>query len=42
MSGQTVEDGWSIFSTARVVWGFVGGGFTGKGELNVRVVRTVT
>ena len=42
MLAKTVEDGWSIFSTACVVWGSVGGGFTGKMELDMKVVRAVT
>ena len=42
MCWRTVEDWLSIFYTVCVVWGSVGGGFTGKGELDVRVVRAVT
>ena len=40
--GRTNEDGWSIFSTDCLVWGSVAGEFTGKGELDVTVVREVT
>ena len=39
---RTVEDGWWIFSIVCVVWKNVGGGFTGKGELDVWVVTVVT
>ena len=38
MCSLTNEDGWSDC----LVWGSVAGGFTGKGELDVTVVRAVT